>query len=173
MHCMKKLSQYLAESAKVYEFRLKTIVELSDEQLDKLETHLRKYEAYDITEPKKTIMQKNPIDFQGTDAAEVFIIDFKTKLPATPPELINELGAKLHLNERELRVRNRADPILAIDDAEEDSDEAYKTRLTDSEYSEYSNPVADDYHGEKHLTKFMKELKKNRVDLAKEYKVKK
>jgi hypothetical protein len=171
---MKTLSQYLAESAKVYEFRLKTIVDFSDEQLDKLETHLRKYEAYDISAPKKTIMQKHPIDFNNTNAAEVYIIDFKTKIPATPPELVNELGAKLGVNERELKIRNRADPVLDLDETEEsETPKKYKPRLTDEKYSEYKNPKADDYHGDKHLTKFMRELKKNRVDLAKEYKVKK
>ena len=45
---MKTLNEYLMESAKTHEFRLKTCCELSEDQLDKLEKHLRKYEAFDI-----------------------------------------------------------------------------------------------------------------------------
>ena len=107
---MKRLHQYLAESQKTYEFRLKTIQELSEEQLDKLETHLRKYDAYDIETPKRTIMQNAPLDFYNSGACEVFIIDFKTKLPVSPTLLVNELVSKLGIGEGNIRVRNKRRP---------------------------------------------------------------
>ena len=37
---MKSLTQYLAESERTYNFRLRTVAAMSDEQLDKLETYL-------------------------------------------------------------------------------------------------------------------------------------
>jgi hypothetical protein len=171
---MKKLSQYLAESAKTYEFRMKTICKLSDDQLDCMERCLRKYEAYDISSPKKTIMQRNPIDFHDSGAHEVFIIDFKTKLPTAPHELMNMLVAKLGCAENTIKVRNSADPIEELDEKSREAPDSkkYSVRLTDGDYSEYDAQKADEMHGEKHITSFIKELEKSRVDLTTEYKVK-
>ena len=94
---MKSLKQYIAESAKEYEFRFKTIVELSEEQLDKFETHLRKYDAFDVGAPKRTILQTAPLDFYNTGATEVYMIDFKTRIPTSAAVLGNELGQCLQL----------------------------------------------------------------------------
>lgn len=177
---MKRLHQYLMESQKTYEFRMKTIVELNDEQLDKLETHLRKYEAYDIETPKRTIMQSAPLDFYNSGACEVYIIDFKTKLPVSPTILINELVSRLGITEGDIRIRDKNAPAEEIDEKhrEENKEGATepkkkKALLLDPDYKEIKNPKADDYHGEKHKTKFMRELEKARKPLATEYKLKK
>jgi hypothetical protein len=176
---MKTLKHYLAESQKTYEFRLKTIVELSEDQLDKLETHLRKYDAYDIETPKRTIMQSAPLDFYNTGACEVFIIDFKTRLPLSPALLINELVPRLGISEGNIRVRNKLEPAEELDTIhrEENSGETKKEKsksiLLDPDYKEVKNPKADEYHGEKHKTKFLRDLEKNKRVLTKEYKLKK
>ena len=173
---MKRLSAYLAESARTHEFRLKTICELTDEQLDKLETHLRKYEAYDIDAPVKTIMQKRPLDFYNVGPSEVYFLDFKTKLPLSPFVLVGELCALLGINEREIRVRNANEPGEIQDREHQESEtdkKKYKPRLTDEKYSEYKDAKSTDYHGEKHLTKFLRDLKKQKIDISKEFKVKK
>lgn len=175
---MKRLHHYLMESQTVHEFRLKTIVELSDEQLDKFETHLRKYEAYDIETPKRTIMQKAPLDFYNKGACEVFIIDFKTKLPLSPTVLINELVSKLGISEGDIRVRNKRSPANEIDELYTDQnkegaeEKEYKTRLLDPDYSEYPNPDADKLAGEEYKTRFLRELEKTRKQLSTEYKIK-
>lgn len=160
------------ESAKTHEFRLKTIVELSDEQLDKLETHLRKYEAFDIGSPKRTILQSAPLDFYNTGAREVYIMDFKTEIPCSPAQLVQELVQKVGIAERDIRVRNKLEPReeMEADIIDPPTEADSKALLTDSEYSEADNPNADDYHGEAHKTKFVKELEKSRRELYSEYK---
>ena len=40
---MKSLKQYLAESEKSYKFRLRSLDEISDEHMDKIESHMKKY----------------------------------------------------------------------------------------------------------------------------------
>lgn len=175
---MKKLRHYLMESQKTYEFRLKTVVELSDEHLDKLETHLKKYEAFDIETPKRTIMQSAPLDFYNKGACEVYIIDFKTRLPVSPTVLINELVSKLGISEGDIRLRDRNAPAEEIDELHREnnkegaSDKEYKSLLLDPDYTEYDNPDANDYHGEEHKTRFLKELEKARKSLSTEYKIK-
>lgn len=175
---MKRLHHYLMESMTVNEYRLKTVVELSDAQLDKLEKHLRKYEAYDIETPKRTIMQSAPLDFYNRGACEVYIIDFKTKLPLSPTVLINELVPRLGISEADIRVRDKNSPAEEIaqkhmeENKEGASEEEYSSLLMDPDYSEYDNPNASDYHGEEHKTKFMKELEKNKKPLINKYSIK-
>ena len=57
---MKSLKQYLAESEKTYNFRLRTVAEMSDDQLDKLEKHLARYNVESVSAPKTSIIQRSP-----------------------------------------------------------------------------------------------------------------
>jgi hypothetical protein len=169
---MKTLNEYLMESAKTHEFRLKTAVELSDDQLDKLEKHLRKYEAFDIDSPKRTILQSAPLDFHNIGATEVYIMDFKTELPMSPSILVNELVQKLGISERDIRVRNKLEPAEQEDAAsmEEPAEGGREALLMDGEYSEAENAKAEDHYGDAYNTKFLDELNKARRELNKEYK---
>lgn len=169
---MKNLQHYLAESEKIHEFRVKFAVELDDAQLDKLETHLRKYDVFDITSPKRTILQSAPLDFYQHKPCEIYIIDFKTRLPMSPALATAELVQKLGIAERDIRLMNVNEPReLEIEKQAADKDKPSEARLLDSEYSEHENPNAEDYHGEKHLTKFMKELQDAKRETPTEYKL--
>ena len=171
---MKNLQTYLAESAKTYEFRLKSAAELSDDQLDKLERHLRKYEAFDVSTPTRTILQSAPLDFHNIGASEIFIIDFKTKLPMSPALALAELVQCMGVSERVLRLRGIDEPgeILDQESMENKDDKKVDSKLLDGEYSDHENADAADYYGEKHLTKFIKELQDSKRDHNTEYKVK-
>jgi len=166
----KDLGQYLAENKHVNEFRMKIACEPTNEQLDAMELHLRKYDASDITTPKKTIIQKNPTDFRNIGPAEVFMIDFKTSLPATPYMLQQELVQKMGIHERFVLVRNKSEPLHIEDEADEAPDEAYKVRLTDEEYSEVEKVDVDANYGNKHTESFLKQIAKERVKHLEEYK---
>ena len=170
----KTLGQYLVESEKVHEFRLKIAKEPTDEQLDAMELHLRKYDGFDVTTPKRTIIQRNPRDFRSIDAAEIFMIDFKTKIPAAPLQLLAELVQKMGIHERFMIVRNKSEPLHVEDEAMDSTtkDKEYSTRLTDADYSEFDNPDSDSYCGEKFKDNFLKDLAKERVELTKEVKEK-
>lgn len=169
---MKTLNEYLMESAKTHEFRLKTCCELSDDQLDLLEKHLRKYEAFDIESPKRTILQKAPMEFYNAGATEIYIMDFKTKLPMSPAMLVNELVQKLGIGEGQIRVRNKLEPAEKEDAAsmEEPAEGSTQALLLDGEYSEADNPKAEEHYGDVYNTKFMDELNKARKELNTEYK---
>lgn len=164
MQMHKSLEQYLAENEVVHEFRLKVAMEPTDKQLDALELHLRKYEAFDIGTPKKTIIQRNPRDFRSIDAAEVYMIDFKTRQPASPLQLLAEIAQKTGIHERFLIIRNKMEPLHIEDEDQEEPEENYKPRLGDDKYSEAEKVKADKYYGEKFKTSFIKDVTKNRTE---------
>ncbi len=160
----KKLGHYLAENEAVHEFRVKIAREPTDEQLDAMELHLRKYDGFDIGTPQKTIIQRNPRDFRSIDAAEVYMIDFKTRQPASPLTLLAELTQKMGIHERFLIVRNKLEPLHIEDEAEELPEEDYKPRLGDDDYSEAEKIKADDFYGEKFKDSFIKEIAAERAE---------
>jgi len=164
----KKLGQYLAENEAVHEFRVKMACEPTDKQLDALELHLRKYEGFDVGTPQKTIMQRNPRDFRSIDAAEVYMVDFKTRQPASPQHLLAEISEKTGIHERFLVVRNKMESLHIEDEAQGLPEEDYHTRLTDAEYSEVEQSNPDDYYGEQFKDSFIKEIAKERKGLSKE-----
>lgn len=166
----KTLEQYLAESAVVHEFRVKIAKEPTDEQLDKMELHLRKYDAFDVTTPKRTIIQANPSDFRSIKATEVYMIDFKTHAPVTPHMLLNELVQKMGVHERFMIVRNKAEPLHIEDEVEEAKEEEYVTRLTDSEYTDAEPVDVDSLYGDKFIASFIKDIAKDRVEHNTEHK---
>jgi hypothetical protein len=159
---VKSLNSYLAESATIHEFRLKTATELSSDQLDALESYLLKYDAFDIDAPRKTILQNKPIDFYNLGAREIYIIDFKTRIPMSPHQAHLELVQCLKVSEGEMLLRNKLDPVEIIDQNVRDKDDTakYKPRLTDTNYSEHEDVDSTDYHGEKHISQFLKDLAK-------------
>lgn len=166
----KDLGQYLVEGEKLHEFRLKIAREPTDKQLDAMELHLRKYEGFDITTPKRTIIQKNPRDFRSIDAAEVYMIDFKTRQPVSPHLLISELAQKMGLHERIMIVRNKAEPLHIEDEAEEATAQEYNVKLTNEDYSDAEDVKADDFYGEEFKAGFIKSIAAERADLMKEQK---
>ena len=60
----KSFSQYLTESEKEHSYRIKFACPVTDYMLDRMETHLKKYEATHISKPKKAIAQSSPMDFK-------------------------------------------------------------------------------------------------------------
>ena len=68
----KLFSQYLNESKKSWKFCIKTVHDLTDEQCDRIEKHLGKYDSKGLGAAKKTILQSAPRDFPNHKGYEVF-----------------------------------------------------------------------------------------------------
>ena len=164
---MKSLKQYLAESEKTYEFRLRSLNEISDEHMDRIENHMKKYNMESMGAPKKTIMHK-PRGFADVGAQEVYIYDFATKLPATPHSLHEEIASICGCSMGSMIVHNmnEAEELWEI---EEESDEEATSVLADADYSEAEKINPEDHYGDKYNEKMVKDSLG--AELYKEYKV--
>lgn len=108
---MKSFKEYLDDARKSYTYRIKTIVPIEDGMMEKIEHVLEKYDAVEISRPRATIFQKNPMDFSDIDASEVFIIDVVTSLPASSNEIMLALRNALNIPEKFIVVRGEHEPI--------------------------------------------------------------
>jgi hypothetical protein len=168
---MKSLAQYLAESEKTYNFRLRTVAEMSDEQLDKLEKYLARYNVESVSAPKTSIIQKSPAGFGDIGPSAVTTIEIATKLPSTPNVMQEEIAAATGVHIGAIRVYNEGEFVEGIDDLEESDDsEEGKSVLADADYSDAEKVDHSDNYGNDFVAKFVKNLPKS--ELATEYKVK-
>jgi hypothetical protein len=164
---MKSLKQYLAESEKTYEFRLRSLNEISDEHMDRIENHMKKYNMESMGAPKKTIMHK-PRGFAEVGAQEVYIYDFATKLPATPHALHEEIASICGCSMGSMIVHNMKE-AEELWEVEEESDEEATSVLADADYSEAEKINPEDHYGDKYNEKMVKDSLG--AELYKEYKV--
>jgi hypothetical protein len=182
---MKSFKEYLAESQKVFNFRLKTVVPLEQKHRDILEKVLEKYKPISFTE-NKTIFQKSPMDFApNIDHAEVYIIDFTLSLPISAYLLRQEIRAAWGVQEDYVLIKSENDPLEVYNqrmDLESEIDaEAKKKGMqvaprlgVSSAYPEYEQtPQTHDLYGNKYNSKFLEllaqtaaERKENRIEPA-------
>lgn len=169
---MQTLKEYIESVIKKHDIRIKFCHEITDEQMDKIEQHLQKYDVEKVSAPSKTILQKRPRDFPQVDAAEIYIIDFTATLPVSTEMLRQELSKALNISEAMIVVRNANEPgELDVKAEEEAKEEEYKVRLTsDYDKAEGSGVKADELYGDKYNTSFLKELKKMSETRKKEMK---
>ena len=105
-----ELKQYLTETEKQYNLRLKTIVPLDDGLMDRIETCVARYNPISVSRPKKTILQRTPLDFPNVTCAEVYIVDMTFGLPTAPHVLRADIRKLLDAPENYVFVRNRNEP---------------------------------------------------------------
>lgn len=154
---MKSFSEFLTESTKQYNFRIKVAGTLSNEQIDRLESAMEKWGLQSINKPKVTPIQKHPVDFTNLKEIEVSIMDMTLDYPATPQEIIARMAEYCTVNPEYIKVFNSDDPNqIEMEAKVEEEDEEYQVQLlTPYPKSEKNLPA-----GDKFTQKFLKDQKR-------------
>jgi predicted AAA+ superfamily ATPase len=159
---MKNFKKYLAESKKVYSFKVKVAGDVPENFHENLKKSLEKYQVVTL-EKISTPVQESPMDFPELANKEVTIFDLVTEYPITAPEITNfvkEMGVR----EECFRVRGSSEPP----EYEQFVDENGNVLLNDPFYSETTKIKHKDYFGEEFNKNFLKELAKVAKDRSKE-----
>lgn len=163
---MKSFYAYMSETEKTYSYRMRTIVKLSDNDIKKIQTILSKYNVCYFDGPRETIMQESPIDFPAYNMVNVYIIDFKTHIPASGYMIQEQIRKSLNINNSQIIVRGENDPseLQEINlDLENFEDSLGKPLLdTTPEYEEYNYNFDDgkQYYGDEYNKNFLLYLAK-------------
>jgi hypothetical protein len=104
------LKQYLAEAAREYHLRLKTVVPLDDAAMDRIEMAVAKYLPLFISKVKKTIIQRQPLEFPNYSNVEIYMVDFTFGLPAAPHVIRDDIRKTLSAADESVFVRNIYEP---------------------------------------------------------------
>lgn len=112
---MKNFYEYLSSVKREYHYKLKLAVAVDDNVRDRIEKVLKRYDVIEISKPKKSILQRNEIDFPGLGPVEAWTINITTERPLVAQSLTNDLKFELNISERYLRVRGENEPVQVED----------------------------------------------------------
>lgn len=161
---MSTFTQYLTESAKQYDYKIKVAGELDKDFANKLETALGKFDVAKLSAGKSYPIQETPLDFPQFKNVEVTIFDAVTNYPASVFEMTEYLANYLNLAKNQIVVRKPGEPTeqyqadmkVAKDKTE------FESMLQDVEYKDAPKTKADEVYGDKANQSLLKELLKDK-----------
>jgi hypothetical protein len=84
---MKNFQQYLAESERTYNYRIKIVGDVAPDFVKQLEEKLAQFDIVKITKPKTTPVQLQPADFPKHSNDSVTSMDVEFRYPAIEPQI--------------------------------------------------------------------------------------
>jgi len=103
---MKTFSQYLTESQKTHDYRVKIVGDIPAGFAGALRDQLKKFDPVSIGEIKKTPVMSQPMDFPAFPNESVNIMDVTFRYPATPPQ-IQQIAELLGLDADRICITQR------------------------------------------------------------------
>ena len=162
---MSTFTQYLAESSKSYDYKIKVAGVLADDFASKLESALAKFEVAKMSAGKKTPIMTMPLDFPHLSNEEVTIFDVTTNYPASSNVMKEYLSDLLGVNASKIVVRKPGEPTEEYQDNMQVAQKSeYANKLMDIEYKDAPKVNAEDFHSTKANMGLLKELLKDRVE---------
>lgn len=152
---MKSFKDYLTESKKQYDFKIKIAGDFTAEQEESLKSALDKYAIKDFKKAGKTPIQSLPLDFPQVKNCEVNIYEVTLDYPTTQFELTEYISNCCGVHKSHLAVRRPGEPSEEYQHEEPKREGAL---LNDPDYKEAGNPQFEDYYGDKYNSGFVKEL---------------
>lgn len=155
---MKNFKEYLAESKRHWDFKIKIAGDVTNEQEETLKVLLGRFTEADKGTFKKTTtpIQALPLDFPQAKNCEVNIYEVVLDYPTTPHELTEYLSRELGVNRSHLVVRNPKEPSEEYQNIEDKASDS--ALLNDPDYKESPNATFEDFYGDKYNSGFVKEL---------------
>lgn len=154
---MKSFKEYLTESKKQYDFKIKIAGDVSSDKENEMKALLGRYTVGETVSFKKskTPIQALPLDFPQVKNCEVNIYEVTLDYPTTAYELTEYLSTNLGVGKSHLVVRRPGEPSEEYQTPVEPREGAL---LNDPDYKEAGNPKFEDYYGDKYNSGFVKEL---------------
>jgi len=118
---MKSFVEYLAESKKVYEFKIGVAGELPEGFEDDLESALERFSLANLGSGKRTPITERPLDFPQLQNMEVTYYEAQVNYPTTQQVLQQYLGDMCRIPQSHIIVRNLHAPQEEYQEEKEDT----------------------------------------------------
>jgi len=128
---MKNFQQYLAESERTYNYRIKIVGDVAPDFVKQLEEKLAQFDIVKITKPKTTPVQLKPADFPKHSNDSVTSMDVEFRYPAIEPQ-IKQIAQLLMMDPN--RIIMLTTPHEEGMDSERERVAAQNKDLLDSDY---------------------------------------
>lgn len=173
------LRQYIANVERTYNYRIKTVVPMTDDVMGRIEHAILKYQPHHLGKPRRTMFQSAVLDFPTVQNAEVYMVDCELGLPASPRVLADEIRKLIGLPEKFVIVRGENDPLeiraqeaeerAKMDEEEGDTEKGALLNLPG--YEEAEGASGEAFYGDKYNRGLLGYLKKVEAEKADKRKV--
>jgi len=160
---MSTFTQYLAESTKSYDYKIKIVGASKDIDKNALETALQKFDLANMSAGKTTPIMTQPLDFPTLSNEQVTIFDVTTNYPTTSREMKEYLSDIMRIPATHIVVRKPGEPTEQYQ-ADMQIKSEYRNKLHDIEYSDMAKINPEDFHSTKANMSLLKELLKDRQE---------
>ena len=160
---MSTFKDYLTESTKSYDYKIKIAGEPKDIDKNALETALQKFDLSKMSAGKSTPIMTLPLDFPRLSNESVTIFDVTTNYPESPRVMQEYLSDILRIPLTHIVVRKPGEPSEQYQsDMQIAKTSEYRTKLQDIEYSDLAKIKPEDFHSTQANMSLLKELLKDR-----------
>jgi hypothetical protein len=160
---MSTFKDYLTESTKSYDYKIKIAGEPKDIDKNALETALQKFDLASMSAGKSTPIMTLPLDFPRLSNEHVTIFDVTTNYPESPRVMHEYLSDLLRIPMTHIVVKKPGEPTEEYQDEMQVAKKSeYANKLHDIEYKDAPKLNADEHTGDKYNMGLLKELLKDR-----------
>ena len=160
---MSTFKDYLTESAKSYDYKIKIAGEPKDIDKNALETALQKFDLASMSAGKSTPIMTLPLDFPRLSNEQVTIFDVTTNYPESPRVMHEYLSDLLRIPMTHIVVKKPGEPSEEYQDEMQVAKKSeYATKLQDIEMKDAPKVNPDEHTGDKYNMGLLKELLKDR-----------
>ena len=160
---MSTFKDYLTESTKSYDYKIKIAGVSKDIDKNALETALQKFDLASMSAGKTTPIMTLPLDFPALSNEQVTIFDVTTNYPESPRVMHEYLSDLLRIPATHIVVRKPGEPTEQYQDEMQVAQKSeYQNKLLDIEMKDAPKVNAEDFHSTKANMGLLKELLKDR-----------
>ena len=160
---MSTFKEYLTESAKSYDYKIKIAGDIDKNFATKMETALGKFEVSKMSAGKKTPIQSLPLDFPALKNESVTIWDVTTNYPASVRVMKEYIADYMNIAPACVVVRTPGEPTEEYQEQIANATKSeYKNKLQDIEYKDAPAVKHEEQFGNQYNMSLLKELLKNR-----------
>lgn len=169
---MKTFKQRLLEAHREFHYRLKTVVDLTDERMEDVERLLTRYHLVRMGAIQKLDGDVDTLEFSDVENADISYLDFVIGVPVSAYILQQEMRSTLNVPEKFVVVRadNEAVEVdsakiqllQTLDKVAAEAGHAHAGSLlsTDREYLDVEQPLVKDAFGDTYNKRFLNLLAK-------------
>jgi len=163
---MSMFKDYLTESTKSYDYKIKVAGTIADDFASRMETALQKFEVAKMSAGKKTPIMTLPLDFPQLSNESVTIFDVTTNYPVAVNTLKEYLADYMNINASLIVVRKPGEPTEEYQaDMQIGQKSEYANKLLDIEMKDAPKVKAEDFYGDKYNMGLLKELMKSKKEV--------